>query len=583
MAAPQENSDKPPDFNTLTIPGVLAVTVREIVATGRAWFILMLLVAGLVGVFPVASAMILADAVTEPIRLTTWNVLLLSSALAVPLLVNGVSDTVSQHLIRKIMFIFQREHAELVLSSDRAQLEDAEYLNTLRVAEQARQQRLMMGMSLIPESTRIGITTVGFVVAIAGLSWLLLVTVVVPSAFWIVSERYVARLNVRQTRASVRFHRSIGFRMHQMCIPDIADQIQLNAAPGFMMTKHADDLRRVYLLELRRDRRTLALRTAQFGVVMISAFVTYQWVASALAIGSLDAGQLVFIAYAYTALIMIGPSVGGVTSGIQAVKDLDPELRVYETYRRVRNAEPQKLTEANGGPAMAKNENVVPGGIVLASGPLSVIRNERKILQTKALQFRNGSMVALVGANGSGKSTLLRCIAGLIRPDAGDVTYLKRSVTDLAETSQTFGYMPQAPHIFEMSLIDNVALGRHIGTSDLASLFESVHATSWRDDLDANLRLHLGGLLADEGDKIMRPSYGEQLKLGLARALYGSRPILLLDEPTEGLDSASCSVVAETLREYARLDRLVVVATHDSDLINVCDTVVELPSSLSAK
>ena len=574
MATSQEHSAKASSLY------IIVATVREIVAAERLWFTIMLLMAMLSGAIPIIAALVVADAVANIDQISIWDVILLASALSIPSLVSSASDLMSQYVTRKMGLGYQHDHARLVLSAHRSQLEDAKFLDTIRIAEQARHERLTMGVSIIPGTVQIAITSGGFFIGVLRLNWLLAIVVLVPAAFWTLTEKRIARLYVRLSRATARVRRRLGFRLHEICIPDIADQIRTTAAPDFMMSRHSNDLRQIFSREVRLDKSIFAIRIAQAVVTFVSLFFAYQWLSAGLHDGSITVGELVFTIYAFSALVVLGPSVAGITRTIHAIQIYDPELTAYESYRNHNRHRQDPVTslEDNGRFLNIRNEDRSARPLLLDLTSLKVIRNDREVLSSPPLRLDSGAMVAFTGPNGSGKSTLLRCIAGLVRPDEGRVLYLGRDVADLEHPNPVVGYMPQTPHIFEMTLSDNIALGRPTTTGHLFSLFRSIGATTWLDHSESCLQWHLGGLLADERSIISRPSYGEQLKLGLARTLHDEHPVLLLDEPTEGLDSTSSSIVIDSLLARTAGGSIVIVATHDDELIRVCDTVIDLSS-----
>lgn len=172
-----------------------------------------------------------------------------------------------------------------------------------------------------------------------------------------------------------------------------------------------------------------------------------------------------------------------------------------------------------------------------------------------------GQVVGLVGPNGSGKSTVIRCMAGIMRPSAGQVLLDGRSVASLSlrELSGRIAYVPQGmPDSHSMTAMGSVLLGRrpHIGwevtARDLAAVQEAMEAMG----VDSLADKPLGKL-----------SGGERQRVVIARALAQQPEAFLFDEPTNNLDLRHQIDVLETSRRLAhREGKPVVIALHDLNL-----------------
>lgn len=168
----------------------------------------------------------------------------------------------------------------------------------------------------------------------------------------------------------------------------------------------------------------------------------------------------------------------------------------------------------------------------------------------------SGKLTAVMGPSGSGKSTLLGVIAGWISPTEGVVAGLAGRV------SAVF----QNPHgVPRRTAVDHVAIPL------LAQGRRPVEA-----DHDARELLSAFGLSHVASHPFSTLSGGEAQRLLLARALAAEPSALLVDEPTAQLDPPSARVVAESLRTLSGRNTLVIVATHDSQVSDFCDSVLQL-------
>ena len=187
------------------------------------------------------------------------------------------------------------------------------------------------------------------------------------------------------------------------------------------------------------------------------------------------------------------------------------------------------------------------------------------------LALRPGSCVAVVGGSGAGKSTLLRLLSGQLRATTG-VGYV--GGVDTAGLSATclssrVVLAEQEAHLFETSVADNLRLARPAATDQ--ELFDAARAAGlgqWVSTLPE-------GLLTRVGERGCRVSGGERKRLSVARALLSEAPVLLLDEPTEGLDPMAADALLATLLA-TRGSRTLVVVTHRHQLLEQFDEVLVL-------
>jgi len=183
------------------------------------------------------------------------------------------------------------------------------------------------------------------------------------------------------------------------------------------------------------------------------------------------------------------------------------------------------------------------------------------------LAVGSGEVVAMVGPSGGGKTTLVRLLAGLTRPDAGEVYLAGRPYgsLDLRDVRRRVALLFQVPHMLPGTVADNVTAAARLAGGDPATV--DVGGTLASVGLEAALA----------GRPAERLSVGQQQRVALARALAMGPRWLLLDEPTAALDPASTGVV-EALLGRLRDDGLgIVLVTHEIPLARrLADRVVVL-------
>jgi energy-coupling factor transporter ATP-binding protein EcfA2 len=182
--------------------------------------------------------------------------------------------------------------------------------------------------------------------------------------------------------------------------------------------------------------------------------------------------------------------------------------------------------------------------------------DRRIVLREIDLEVRPGELVALMGRNGSGKTTLLRLIAGFHRPRAGRIIVDGQDTAALhpADIAQTVGYLPQNPSslFFAETLWDELAFTRK----------HQRGAT-----LDPHEMLATLGLAHAAGRNPRDLSGGERERAALAAILVGAPRVLLLDEPTRGMDAARKRALAELLTHLRDEGVAILLATHDVELV----------------
>lgn len=186
------------------------------------------------------------------------------------------------------------------------------------------------------------------------------------------------------------------------------------------------------------------------------------------------------------------------------------------------------------------------------------------------LRVQAGEHVALWSPSGSGKSLLLAQIAGLLPVQQGRIE-IDQQVLDehsAAQLRQRMGWLSQQPHVFAGSFARNIALGREsVGAEKLAQVTQQAA-------LDEVLAQRPGMSLGEGGAGL---SGGEVVRLALARmAAQTDAGLLLVDEPTAHLDPDTAAQIAQSLRQLAK-GRTMLVATHDVQLAQAMDRVIELP------
>jgi energy-coupling factor transport system ATP-binding protein len=190
-----------------------------------------------------------------------------------------------------------------------------------------------------------------------------------------------------------------------------------------------------------------------------------------------------------------------------------------------------------------------PGELLLEARGLRVELGGREVLHGVTFALHRGDVVSLLGRNGSGKTTLLRVLAGLLGPGSG-----RGSVARAQGEASRVAYVPQNPN----TLLFEPTVRREVETT--------LRLLGRRDRGDVDRWLHALGLHDLAGRHPRSLSGGERQRVAIAAVAVGGAPVLLLDEPTRGMDAASRRALEHAMREHAAAGGAVVLATHDVEL-----------------
>ncbi|EFE69465.1 ABC transporter ATP-binding protein [Streptomyces sp. NWU49] len=205
-------------------------------------------------------------------------------------------------------------------------------------------------------------------------------------------------------------------------------------------------------------------------------------------------------------------------------------------------------------------------GLVKAHGRTRALRGA-------SVDLHAGEILAVTGASGSGKSTLLHCLSGIVRPDAGSVTYAGRRLEEMSEKRLSelrrtdFGVVFQFGQLIpELTAVDNVALPLMLAGVDRAGARAT--AGEWLERFGVR------------GQEELRPgemSGGQAQRAALARALATGPKVVFADEPTGALDSLAGEQVMTALVHTAReAGTAVLLITHDAQVAAYADREVQL-------
>ncbi|MCX5109690.1 ABC transporter ATP-binding protein [Streptomyces sp. NBC_00378] len=204
---------------------------------------------------------------------------------------------------------------------------------------------------------------------------------------------------------------------------------------------------------------------------------------------------------------------------------------------------------------------MIPAGSLLSADGLHKAYGRTPALDGASFSIHPGEVVAVMGPSGSGKSTLLHCLAGIVTPDRGTITYAGRELSAMSDAQRSalrrteFGFVFQFGQLVpELTCVENVALPIRLNGARRKDA--ELTARHWLE------RLEVEGVGAKRPGEI---SGGQGQRVAVARALAASPKVIFADEPTGALDSLNGERVMELLTEAARSTNVaVVLVTHEA-------------------
>ncbi|MCX3285271.1 ABC transporter ATP-binding protein [Streptomyces sp. NEAU-H22] len=203
----------------------------------------------------------------------------------------------------------------------------------------------------------------------------------------------------------------------------------------------------------------------------------------------------------------------------------------------------------------------IPPGSLLTAQDLRKAYGPTTALDGAEFSIHPGEVVAVMGPSGSGKSTLLHCLAGIVMPDSGSITYNGREVTAMSDAERSalrrseFGFVFQFGQLVpELTCVENVALPLRLNGSSRKEAERTALAWMERLEVDDLRRKRPGEVSGGQGQRV-----------AVARSLVTNPRVVFADEPTGALDSYNGERVMELLTDAARsANAAVVLVTHEA-------------------
>jgi ABC-type multidrug transport system fused ATPase/permease subunit len=199
-------------------------------------------------------------------------------------------------------------------------------------------------------------------------------------------------------------------------------------------------------------------------------------------------------------------------------------------------------------------------------------RARQPALKGLSLDIRAGQSIGLIGPSGAGKTTLVDVLLGLLQPQAGELRYNDRPLTDaLAQWRAQVAYLPQQIFLVDDTLRHNVALGVEETEIDETRVNDALRQARL-EELVHQLPDGINTILGERG---VRLSGGQRQRVALARAFYHGRSVLVMDEATSALDNETEREIVEEIRRLKGQKTMIVIA-HRLTTVRYCDWIYRL-------
>ena len=197
------------------------------------------------------------------------------------------------------------------------------------------------------------------------------------------------------------------------------------------------------------------------------------------------------------------------------------------------------------------------------------------ILKGVSFSVAPGTVTVVMGPSGSGKSTLARVLLGIWPDVSGEVLLDERPIDhwNRIELGPYLGYLPQDIELFDGTVAENIA---RFSEPDPQKVIAAAQEAGLHDMI-----LHFqNGYDTPIGEAGNRLSGGQRQRIGLARAIYGAPPVIVLDEPNANLDDAGEAALVKSVRELRAKGKTVIIITHRPDIVAVADRLAELATTI---
>ena len=247
---------------------------------------------------------------------------------------------------------------------------------------------------------------------------------------------------------------------------------------------------------------------------------------------------------------------------------------IIYNYRSVKQLYLQLIEEKNKEKINISNNQkiIIKDGISISNLSFAYPDGNFDVIKNFDCVIKKNSMTAFIGKSGSGKSTLVNLILGFLKPKTGHILIDKKEMEFNLDTWQnSIGYVSQSINLIDGTILKNVAFGvdqKNINYDHVKKCLDQVELKEFIDNSEK-------GLDTEVGDKGVKISGGQAQRIVIARALYRTPSLLILDEATNSLDEKTEKSIIQTLNKLKK-EITIIVVTHKNDNMDACDSIINL-------
>ena len=262
------------------------------------------------------------------------------------------------------------------------------------------------------------------------------------------------------------------------------------------------------------------------------------------------------------------PSLNRIISNIQSLRYVEPTLDVLDNELKLEN---KKKILPND-----KNLFKLNNDISFNKVSFCYSGTNKNIINNVSFSINKGEITGIIGESGSGKSTILNLILGLLEPTSGNIKIDGKLLMNdnVRYWQQDIGFVPQQISLTDDTLKNNIAFGIEENLINISALQNSISLSQLTEYINQNPD-RLDSLVGERGITL---SGGQIQRIGIARALYNSPSILILDEPTSSLDTETEKQLINDILKLKK-DRTIVIISHNKSITDICQKVITVKNS----
>ena len=300
-------------------------------------------------------------------------------------------------------------------------------------------------------------------------------------------------------------------------------------------------------------------------IEFISIFLATILIIFFLKNGSTHEDLLVTFALFAAIAFKLLPSLNRIISSIQSLRYVQPTLDLLENELKRENKKKilkndKDIFKLNKDISFNKVSFCYPG-------------KNKDIINNLSFSINKGEITGIIGESGSGKSTILNLILGLLKPNSGNIKIDGKLLTNdnARYWQQNIGFVPQQITLIDDTLKNNIAFGVEENFINISAIENSISLSQLTEFINQNPD-RLDSLVGERGISL---SGGQIQRIGIARALYNSPSLLILDEPTSSLDTETEKQLINDILKLKK-DRTIVIISHNKSIIDICQKVISL-------